>query len=70
VSAAAPTTARRTWLSEKERDGEDLRDHRDCDRPGNDEFVQKPHGYALTLETVKTDTTLQSASRCERDTDQ
>jgi hypothetical protein len=34
-------------------DDEYFGDQRDGDRPDNDELVEKPHGYALTLLTVK-----------------
>jgi hypothetical protein len=43
-----------------------LGDQRDGYRPHNDELVEKPHGYALTLQTVKPT----PASRCESDTGQ
>jgi hypothetical protein len=39
--------------STKYRDGEYLGDQRDRYGPHNDELVQKPHGYALTPQTMK-----------------
>jgi len=52
----------RSEQSAEDRDRKYLGDHCDCYRPHNDEIVQKPHGYALTLHTAETG--------CECDADQ